>query len=82
MRNSVYPGIVVMLIGAILIGIAVNKVDADNRAEFLPPDHISLDCVCGVNLICYISHQPEHWPIDITCAGCRIRYIVTRKVKE
>lgn len=44
--------------------------------------HITIGCECGNNLVCAISYQPEHWPLDITCIDCETRYITTREVAK
>lgn len=52
--------------------------NAGIEQTLIPPRHITLGCECGGNLICPISYQPEHWPLDITCIQCGTRYITTR----
>lgn len=61
------------------IGPYINEHILEKAKELAPPNHITIGCECGGNLVCPISYQPEHWPLEITCINCETKYVVTRE---
>lgn len=71
MKNKVYYIFIGLCVGAVLVAWVSGPKGL--------PHHITIGCECGNYLTCYISYQPEHWPLDITCIDCETRYITTRE---